>query len=157
MALQHQYLCLKNGLIAQWQVNSHLVTVEVGVERSTCQRMELDSLTLDELRLECLDRQTVKCRRTVQENRMTLHDILQDVPDYWLTAVNDFLCALYRLHDAALNKLSDDEWFVKLRSHLLWQTYLTHIQLGTHNDNRTARIVNTLTKQVLAETSLLSL
>ena len=34
---QHQHLGLAAGILAQGQVNCHLVTVEVGVERSTCQ------------------------------------------------------------------------------------------------------------------------
>ena len=53
MALEHQYLGFQNGLVAQREVHSHLVTVKVGIERSTSQRVKLNSLTLNELRLEC--------------------------------------------------------------------------------------------------------
>ena len=137
MALEHQNLCLKYCLVAQWEVDGHLVTVEVGVERSTCQRMELDCLTLDKLRLECLDTKTVKCRGTVQKHRMTLHHVLEDIPDYRLTAVYDLLGTLDRLHDAALNELADDERLVELGCHKLRQTTLAHLQLRTYNDYRT--------------------
>ena len=35
VTLQHQDLCLEDGLIAQWEVYCHLVAVEVGIERRT--------------------------------------------------------------------------------------------------------------------------
>ena len=119
--------------------------------------MQLDSLTLDHLRLECLDTETVKCRGTVQHNRMTLHHILQNIPDNWLTTINNLLGTLDSLYDTTLNQLTDDEWFVKLCSHQLRKTALAHLQLRTYNDYRTSRVVNTLTQQVLTETSLLTL
>ena len=157
VALEHQDLSLQDSLVAQWKVNSHLVTIEVGIERCTCQWVQLDSLTLDHLRLECLDTETVKCRGTVQHNRMTLHHILQNIPDNWLTTINNLLGTLDSLYDTTLNQLTDDEWFVKLCSHQLWKTALAHLQLRTYNDYRTSRVVNTLTQQVLTETSLLTL
>ena len=137
MALEHQHLCLKDSLIAQRQVNGHLVAVEVGVERSTSQRVELDSLTLDELGLEGLNTETVKRRSTVEEHGMALHNVLKDVPDYRLAAVDNLLSALYGLHDAALDELADNERLVELGCHELGQTTLAHLQLGTNNDYRT--------------------
>ena len=79
----------------------------------------------------------MKRRGTVQKNRMPLHNVLKDIPDYRLTTVNDLLCALYGLNDAALDKLADDEWLVKLGCHQLRQAALAHVQLRTYNDNRT--------------------
>ena len=137
MTLQHQDLCLEYSLVAQRKVNSHLVTVEVGVECRTCQRVQLNSLTLDELRLEGLNTQTVQCRSTVQQYGMTLHHVLQDIPDHRLTAVNDLLGALHRLHDTALNELTDDERLIQLGCHQLRQTALAHLQLRTYHDYRT--------------------
>ena len=117
MSLEHQHLCFQNCFVAQRQVNSHLVTVEVGIERRTCQRVQLNSFSFDHLRLESLNTQTVKCRRTVQQYRMTLHYVF---------------------------------------SHQFRNTAFTHLQFRTYDDNRTGRIVNTLTQQVLTETSLLT-
>ena len=157
MALQHQNLCLQNGLIGQGKVDSHLVTVEVGVEGRTCQRVQLDGLTLDELGLEGLDTQTVKRRGTVEEHGVTLHHVLQNVPDDGLAAVDNLLGRLDRLHNAALDELADDERLVELGGHQLGQTALAHLQLRTDDDNRTGRIVDTLTEQVLTEAALLTL
>ena len=138
-------------------MDSHLVTVEVGVESGTSQWMKLDSLTLDEFRLEGLDTKTVQCWCTVQQNGMTLHHILKNIPDNRLTTVHNLLGALHCLHDTTLDELTDDKRLVELCCHQFRQTALAHLQLWANNDNRTCRIVNTLTEQVLTETSLLTL
>ena len=157
MTLKHQNLCLENSLIAQRKVNSHLVTIEVSVEGCTCQWVQLNSLTFDHLRLESLDTKTVKSRSTVEHNRMTLHHILENIPDYWLTTINNLLGALYSLHNTTFYELADNEWLIKLGSHQLRKTTFTHLQLRTYNDYRSSRIVDTLTQQVLTETTLLTL
>ena len=68
---------------------------------------------------------------------MTLHHVLKDIPDNRLTTVNDLLGALHRLHDTALNELTDNERLVELGGHQFRQTALTHLQLRTYNDYRT--------------------
>ena len=153
MALEHKDL----RLIAQREVNGHLVAIEVGVERRTSQWVQLNGLALNELRLERKHRQTVKRRRTVKKHGVTLHHVLQDVPDDRLATVYNTLCALDSLHDAALYELADDERLVQLSGHKLRKTALSHLQLWAHDDNRTGRIVHTLTEEVLTETSLFSL
>ena len=135
MALEHQNLSLQYSLITQWEVNSHLVTIEVSIKRCTCQWMQLNSLTLNKLWLECLNTKTVKCWSTVQQYWVTLHYILKDIPNNWLTTVNNLLSTLYSLHDTTLDKLADNEWLVKLCCHQLRQTALTHLQLWTYDDN----------------------
>ena len=60
MRAEHEELSLEDGGIAQREMHGHLVSVEVSVERRTCQRMQLYGLALDELGLECLDTQTVQ-------------------------------------------------------------------------------------------------
>ena len=48
MTLEHQDLSLHNSLIAQWKVNSHLVTIEVGVEPVSYTHLDVnDDDTLD--------------------------------------------------------------------------------------------------------------
>ena len=48
MRTEHEQLGLQNGGIAQRQMHGHLVTVEVGVERRTSQRVQLHGLALDQ-------------------------------------------------------------------------------------------------------------
>ena len=154
---EHQHLGLQDGGIAQRQVHGHLVAVEVGVERRTCQRMQLHGLALDQLGLERLDTQTVQRRSTVHQHRMALDDVLQDAPDHRILAVDDLLGRLHRLHDAALDELADHERLVELGGHILRDTHLVHLQLGADHDDRTRRVVHALTEQVLAEAALLAL
>ena len=137
MALKHQNLSFENSLVAQREVNSHLVTIEVGVESRTCQWVELDGLTLNKFRLEGLNTETVKRRGTVEKHGMTFHYILKDIPDNRLTAIYNLLGTLHGLHYATLNKLANDKRLVEFGSHQLWKTALAHLQLRTYNDNRT--------------------
>ena len=88
---------------------------------------------------------------------MTLHHVLQDIPDNRFATVNNLLGTLNSLYDTTLYQLTDDEWFVKLSSHQLRKTALTHLQLRTYDDYGTCRVVNTLTEEVLTETTLLTL
>ncbi len=88
---------------------------------------------------------------------MTLHHVFEDIEYDWIATVNNLLCTLYSLYDTTLNELADNEWLVKFGCHKLWNTTLTHVELRTYNDYRTCRVVNTLTEEVLAETSLLTL
>ena len=157
VSLEHQHLSFQYCFITQWQVNRHLVTVEVGVERSTCQRVQLDSLTFNHVRLECLDTETVQCRCTVEQYRVTLHDMFEDIEHDSFLAVYNLLGTLYGLHNTAFNQLTDDERLVKFGSHELRNTTFTHLQFRTYNDYRTCRVVHTLTQQVLTETTLLTL
>ena len=57
-SIKHAGLGLRFG--GQRQVNSHLVTVEVGVERRANERVDLDGLALDQHRLERLDAETMQ-------------------------------------------------------------------------------------------------
>ena len=65
----------------QRHVHGHLVAVEVGVERRADERVQLDGLALDEDRLERLDAEAVQRRSAVQEHRVLLDHVLEDVPD----------------------------------------------------------------------------
>ena len=77
---QHEQPRLGLGLGRQRQVHGHLVAVEVGVERRADERVDLDGLALDEHRLEGLDAETVQRGGPVQEHRVLLDDLLEDVP-----------------------------------------------------------------------------
>ena len=153
---KHQHLRLHDGLVAKRQVHGHLVAVEVGVECRTSQRVQLYGLAFNHSRLECLDTKAVKCRGTVKQHRVTLHHIFKDVPYHGFAAVNNLLGTFNGLHNAALYKLAYNKRLVKLGSHILGQAALVHLQLGTNDDYRTSRIIDTLTKQVLAETTRLA-
>ena len=155
--LKHQKLSFKDSLVGEGKVNSHLVTVEVCIECRTCEWVQLDCLTFNHAGLECLNTQTVQCRCTVEKHWVSLHHVFEDVPNNRIATVYNLLGRLHSLHDTALDELTDDERLVKFSSHQLWQTAFTHVELRTHDNNGTCRVVNTFTEKVLTETSLLTL
>ena len=138
-------------------MNRHLVAVEVGVERGTAQRVELDGATFNEHRRERLDTKSVQRRRTVEQYGVILDNALEGVPDLILSALYHLLSLLDVLRGALLNEVVEHERLEQLESHLLRETALIHLQLRTNDDNGTSGVVDALTEQVLTETSLLTL
>ena len=154
---QHQDARLSLSLRAQRQVHSHLVTIEVSVERCTRQWVQLQSLTLNELRLKRLNTQAVQGWCTVQQNRVLSDDLFKNIPHRRAETLNHTLSCLDVLSVVQINQALHHERLKQLKRHLLRQTTLVQLQLRTNHDDRTARVVNTLTQQVLTETTLLTL
>ena len=138
-------------------MNSHLVTIEVGVVSRTYERMKLNCSALNKYRLECLNTESVQCRGTVEKNRVILDYLSQHIPYRRIGSFYHTLCALYVERNAAVNKSSEYERLEQFKRHFLRQTALIHIQLRSYDYNGTSRIVYTLTEKVLTETSLLTL
>ncbi len=154
---QHQDPGFGLRLGRQWQVDRHLVAVEVGVESLADHRMDLDRLALDQHRLESLDAQTVKRRSPVQQHGMLLDHLGEDVPDLGTLALDHPLGRLDVLGEVAVDQALHHERLEELEGHDLGQTALVQLELGTDHDDRTSRVVDSLAEQVLAEPALLSL
>src|SRR5690606_38661027 len=153
----HQRARFQLGLEGQRNVNGHLVTVEVGVVRSTHQRVQLDRLTFDQYRLECLDTQTVQSRCTVEQHGMFTDDFGKNVPNLGQLALDHLLGGLDGGCHAAHFQLAENERFEQLQGHLLRQTALMQAQGRADGNNRTTGVVHALAEQVLTETALLAL
>ncbi len=63
---EHQCVGFNLSFNRQWQVHRHLVAVKVGVEPFTNKRMQVNRVTFNEHRLECLNSHAVKRRSTIQ-------------------------------------------------------------------------------------------
>ena len=94
---------------------------------------------------------------TVKKHGVLFYNALQNVPDFGLNALNHSLRALDIMCNALFNKLLHYKGLEELDRHFLGKTALIDLELGADYDNRTARIVNTLTQKVLSETALLTL
>ena len=140
----------------QRHVYRHLVTIEVSVIGRTHQWVQLNRFTFNQLWLERLNTKTVKCWCTVQHHWVLTDNFREDVPYLWGFALNHFLRSFNGCRQTAVLQLGEDERLEQLQSHLLRQTTLVQTQLRTYGNYRTARVVNTLTKQVLTETTLLT-
>src|SRR3954447_6176399 len=138
-------------------MHGHLVTVEVGVERLAHQRVHLDRLALDEHRLERLQPEAVERRSAVQQHRVLLDDLLQHIPDLGDHRVDHLLGRLDVLHRLALDEPGHDERLEQLEGHQLRQAALVQPQRRAGHDHRSARVVDALAEQVLAEPALLAL
>ena len=77
---QHEEAGFRLRLRGQRHVHSHLVAVEVRVERGADQRMQFDRAALDQHRLKRLNTQAVQRRRAVEHDRVIFNDDLQRVP-----------------------------------------------------------------------------
>ena len=143
--------------MGQWNVNGHLVIVEVSVERRCHEWVQLNRLTFDELRLERLDTKAVKCRSTVQKHRMSVDHRVENIPHFCCLLFDLLLCALHCLAVSALDQLANDKGLEQLNSHVLWKTAFVELEFWTHNDNRTTRVVDALTEKVLTEATCLTL
>ena len=154
---QHQDAGFGLGFGAQRQVYCHLVTVEVGVECGTNQRVQLKGLAFNQLWFERLDAQTVQGRCTVQQYRVLGDDLFENIPNLRAVTLDHALGALDVLCVVEVNQALHHERLEELQGHLLGQTTLVQLQLRADNDDRTAGVVNALAEQVLAETSLLAL
>ena len=154
---EHQELRLDLGLGRQRDVHGHLVAVEVRVEGRADEGMDLDGLSLDQHRLEGLDAEAVERRRAVQEHRVVADDLLESIPNVRHAGVHELLGRLDRRGEALLLEAVVDERLEQLDGHLLGQARLVELQLRPHDDDRTARVVDALAEQVLAEPSLLAL
>ena len=138
-------------------VDGHLVAVEVGVEGGADERVDLDRRSFDEHRHEGLDAQAVQRGGAVQQDRMVLDDLLEDVPDFRPDALDDALGALDVVGEALLDEQAHDERLEQLERHLLGQAALVELELRPDDDDRAARVVHALAEQVLAEPALLAL
>ena len=134
-------------------MDSHLVSVEIGVERCTNQWMKLDSLTFYKNRFKCLNTKSVQCRGTVQHNRMLFDYFFQNIPYFRLKSFYHLLSIFNIVCCSVLNQFFHNKWFEQLDCHFFRQTTLVDLKFRSYNDNGTSGIVNTLTKQVLTETS----
>ena len=138
-------------------MHSHLVTVEVGVERGADERVNLDGLALNQLWLEGLDTQTVQGWCAVQQHRVLGDDLFEDIPHHRTLTLDHPLGALDVLRVRKVDQTLHDERLEELKRHLLRQTALVQLQLRTDHDDGTAGVVDALSEQVLTEATLLAL
>ena len=91
-------------------MDSHLVTIEVGIERCTNKWMKLNSLTFYKDWLESLNTKSVKCRSTVKHNWMLFNNIFKYIPYFWLKMFYALLSFLNIICKITSYKLSHNKW-----------------------------------------------
>src|ERR1700676_4752190 len=119
--------------------------------------MDADGFTFDEHRLEGLNAEAVKRRSAVEHHGMFANHVFENVPNDGILLLDHFLGLLDGGAVTLSFELVIDEGLEKLERHFLWQTALVKLQLGADDDYGTARVIDALTEQVLAEAALLAL
>ena len=99
----------------------------------------------------------MQSRCAVQEYRVVLYDLFQDVPDFGPFPLDELLRTLHGLHVTLVFELLDYEGLEELESHALGQAALVDLKLRAHHDHRSARVVDPLAQEVLAEPPLFAL
>ena len=84
---------------------------------------------------------------------MLLNDIFQHIPYLRVQSLHQLLRILDVLGNASRHQLLHHEGLEQLNGHLLGQAALINLQLRPYYDNASSGIVNTLSEQVLTETS----
>ena len=79
----------------------------------------MDGLTLNQNRLEGLDRETVQRRGAVKKNQTILDDLVEDVPHNRGRAIDGALGTLDVLNTTKLDQAAHDERLKELERHLL--------------------------------------
>ena len=138
-------------------MDGHLVAVEVGVEPLADQRVDSDGVAFDEDRLERLDAHPVQGRGAIQEDRVILDHLLEDVPDLLDLPLEHLLGRLDRVGVAELAEPADDERLEEFEGDLLGQAALVEPEVRPDHDHRPGRVVDALAQEVLAEPALLAL
>ena len=113
----------------------HLVTIEVRVVGTACQRMKANGLALDQGRLESLDGKAVKRWSTVQQNRVLFGYFLKHVPNFGCLALDQFFGRTNGMHITKILEPSDDEGLEQYQRHLLRETALVKFQFRTDHDH----------------------
>ena len=122
---QETALCLR--LHGKRKMHCHLVAVKVRVESGTHKGVQLDSLTLYQNGLKCLNAQPVQRRSAVEHHGMLFDDLLQHVPNLIVHLVHQFLGVFDVLADALCHQLFHHERLEQLDSHFLGQTALVNL------------------------------
>src|SRR5450756_1498102 len=115
------------------------------------------------MRLESLDAEAVQRGGTVEQDRVLGDDLFEDIPDMAVAfavsarPLDHPLGTLDVLGVVEVDQPLHHERLEELQGHLLGQTTLVQLQLRTNHDDRTARVVDALAEEVLAEAALLAL
>ena len=102
----------------------------------------------------CLDALAMQSRCAIQENILSFNYLFKNCPHFRNSFFNQAPSATDVVRELSLKKARDNKRPEQFKRHFLRQTALVQFKVGTDNDDRAARVVNTLTKKVEAEVAL---
>mmetsp|Transcript_39174 Transcript_39174/g.98510 ORF Transcript_39174/g.98510 Transcript_39174/m.98510 type:complete len:309 (-) Transcript_39174:2335-3261(-) len=148
---RHERLQLLLRLLAERQVHSHRIAVEVSVEGRTNEGVDLNRLAVRQLRAESLDAEAVEGRCPVEQDEPVLHSFLQK---YHLALFGQIVLEERHGGLAALNSViflshfMNYEGLKEISRQSCRQSTLVQPQTGIHHDHRPCRVVHALAEHV---------
>ena len=136
MAREHEDPRLELSIERKRHVHRHLIAVKIRIECRAHHGVDADRLSLHENRLKCLDAEPMKSRGAIEQNRMPVDDIFQNLPHLLPLLVHHLLGALDGLDQPAFDQLSDNKRLEELDGHILRQPALVEFQLRSQCDGR---------------------
>ena len=88
---------------------------------------------------------------------MLANHLLQNIPHLGAFPFNESLRRLDRGREATNLQFAEDKWLEQFKRHLLGQPALMKLQRRTDDHNRTPRIVDALSQQILSKSALFPL
>ncbi len=92
----------------------------------------------------------------VQEHDGISRDFFENIPDFGVVGFNIAIGGTNVVDEFTLDELRDDEGLKQFESHHFWQPTLMQFEIRTDDDDGTTGVVDTFSKQVLAEATLLA-
>ncbi len=106
----HNHLSFELRLFRQWNVNGHLVSIEVRIEGGTNEWVNLNGVAFNQDWAECLDTKSVQCRGAVQEHVFAFDDFFEDFPDFLGAVIDKTICATDVVGQFPLEESRNNEW-----------------------------------------------
>ena len=78
-------------------MNRHLIAIEISIVRLADQGVNMYGLSIDKEWLKRLDRKPVQCRGAIQQNRVSFHQLLQNIPHFWHLATKRLVLDLVKV------------------------------------------------------------
>src|SRR5262249_34389252 len=116
-------------------MHGHLVAIKVGIESLAHERVDSDRVSFNKHGFECLNAHAMEGRRTIEKYGMILGDLLENVPNLFVLALQHFLSGLDGIRVTQLFEAANDERLKQFKGDLFRQTTLVQLQLGTDNDD----------------------
>ncbi len=154
---KHDFSTFLSGLVGQRHMHGHLVSVEVRIESGAYHRVQTDRLSLDQYRLKSLNGKSVQSRCAVKQDIVVLDDLIEDFVCFLGIGIHHAAGGSDIVREFLLDQFLNNKRFEQFERHFLRQSALMEFQFRTDDDDGTSRIIHTLSKEVLTETTLFPL
>src|SRR5439155_19199750 len=92
--------------------------------------------------------------RAIEQHRMIFNHLFEHIPHFRLDTLNKALCTFNVMCKVLLHQLTHNKWLEQFQSHLFGQATLIQFEIWPNHNDRTTRVINALTEQILSKAAL---